>query len=384
MGRGALVAGGVGVSVVLLATCAIGGLAVVAALGIAGGRFGCGPDGGLGGGGQTVDGVDWTGEQTENAATIVARIVERQLPRRAAVIAISTAIVESQLRNIAHGDRDSLGLYQQRPSQGWGPPARVLNPVAATDSFLDRLLELPGWATMPPGTAAQAVQRSAFPDRYAPQEAPAAALVEQLWVGPDHPVPAPDTAAQGGANVQLASSVYACPDSGGAGLRPGGAGVVDATTLPPGFTAPTDPVARAAVTYALAQLGKPYVWGGTGPDGFDCSGLMLASWASAGVALPAGTVSQKHAGTPVRIADIAPGDLVFIPGSLGTSENPRHNGMYVGHGLIVNAYDTNRGVVLQPLTEWESDITHIRRVHTPATAPTGPPAPAAAAAGPAS
>ncbi|WP_226358707.1 C40 family peptidase [Pseudonocardia sp. ICBG601] len=380
MGRGVLVAGGLGVSVVLLVTAALGGLAVIAALGIAGGRFGCGPDGGLGGGAQSVDGVAWSAEQTENAATIVARVVERQLPRRAAVIALSTVIVESRLVNVAYGDRDSLGLYQQRPSQGWGPPARVLNPVAATDSFLDRLIALPGWHTMAPGTAAQAVQRSAFPDRYAPQEGPAAALVEQLWVGADNPVPLPPgTDSSVATNTQLASTVYACPDSGGAGLRTGGAGVVDATTLPPGFTAPTDPVARTAVGYALAQLGKPYVWGGTGPDGFDCSGLMLAAWASAGVALPAGTVSQKHAGTPVRLQDIAPGDLVFIPGSLGTSENPRHNGMYVGHGLVINAYDTTRGVVLQPLTEWESDITHIRRVHAPA--PTNAPAPAAAAAG---
>ncbi|WP_226358702.1 hypothetical protein [Pseudonocardia sp. ICBG601] len=124
MGRGVLVAGGLGLSVVLLVTAAIGGLAVIAVLGIAGGRFGCGPDGGLGGGAQSVDGVEWTGEQTENAATIVARVVERQLPRRAAVIALSTVIVESRLVNVAYGDRDSLGLYQQRPSQGWGPPAR--------------------------------------------------------------------------------------------------------------------------------------------------------------------------------------------------------------------------------------------------------------------
>uniref|UniRef100_UPI001CF6F871 C40 family peptidase n=1 Tax=Pseudonocardia sp. ICBG601 TaxID=2846759 RepID=UPI001CF6F871 len=157
----------------------------------------------------------------------------------------------------------------------------------------------------------------------------------------------------------------------------------DATTLPPGFTAPADPVARAAVGYALAQLGKPYVWGGrTGPDGFDCSGLMLASWASAGVALPAGMVSQKHAGTPVPIQDIAPGDLVFIPGSLGSTGNPRHNGMYVGHGLVINAYDTTRGVVLQPLSDWADQVTHIRRVHVPAAAPAT--APAAAAAGAAS
>ena len=365
MPRPVLIAGGLGLSVVLLVTAVIGGLVVVAVLGIAGGRFGCGPGGGLGGGAQTVDGVEWSAEQTDNAATIVARVVERGLPRRAAVIAISTVIVESRLVNVYHGDRDSLGLYQQRPSQGWGPPATVLNPAAATDTFLDRLTALPGWHTMAPGTAAQTVQRSAFPDRYAPQEAPAAALVEQLWRGPDN-------------NPTDAASVYACPDPGGAGLL-GPPGNIDPKKLPPGFTPPADPVARAAVTYALSQLGKPYVWGGQGPDGFDCSGLMLASWASAGVALPAGTVTQKHTGTPVPIHDIAPGDLVFIPGSLGTPDNPRHNGMYVGHGLIVNAYDTTRGVILQPLTEWENEITHIRRVHgpTPAAANT-----AAAAAAP--
>ncbi|WP_374203710.1 C40 family peptidase [Pseudonocardia sp. ICBG601] len=109
--------------------------------------------------------------------------------------------------------------------------------------------------------------------------------------------------------AQLASTVYACPDSGGAGLRTGGAGVVDATTLPPGFTAPTDPVARAAVTYALAQLGKPYVWGGTGPDGFDCSGLMLASWAAAGVALPGAPVREL---SPAANESIIAGQRVYF------------------------------------------------------------------------
>ncbi len=233
-----------------------------------------------------------------------------------------------------------------------------------------------------PGQRRRRCSARRSPTATPPQETPAAALVDQLWVGADNPVPLPGgTDSSRATTAQLASTVYVCPDSGGAGLPPGGAGVVDATTLPDGFTPPADPVARAAVGYALAQLGKPYVWGGTGPDGFDCSGLMLASWAAAGVALPAGTVSQKHAGTSVRIADIAPGDLVFIPGSLGSTGNPRHNGMYVGHGLVVNAYDTTRGVVLQPLAEWAEQVTHIRRVHTPTPAPAGPPAPAATAAG---
>ncbi|BBG05739.1 MULTISPECIES: C40 family peptidase [Pseudonocardia] len=332
---------------------------------------GCGGDGGIGGGSQSIGGTDWNAEQTENAATIVNRVVQRSLPRRAAVIAISTTIVESQLVNVGHGDRDSLGLYQQRPSQGWGSPAQILNPVAATDTFLDRLVELPGWASMAPGQAAQAVQRSAFPDRYAPQEEPAAALVDQFWVGPDNPVPGPT----GAPNVQLASSVYACPDQGGAGV-PLAPSNIDPKQLPPGFTPPADPAQRAAVTYALAQLGKPYVWGAKGPDGFDCSGLMLAAWASAGVPIPAGTVNQKNAGTPASPANIAPGDLVFIPGSLGSPSNPRHVGMYVGQGLVVNAYDSSTGVVLQPLSDWADEITHVRHIAGPA----GQPAPDAALA----
>lgn len=224
---------------------------------------------------------------------------------------------------------------------------------------------------MPPGQAAQAVQRSAFPDRYAPQEAPAAALVDRFWVGPDNPVPAPT----GAPNVQLASTVYACPDQGGAGV-PLAPSNIDPRRLPPGFVPPTDPAQRAAVTYALAQLGKPYVWGGKGPDGFDCSGLMLAAWAAAGVPIPAGTVNQKTAGTPASPASIAPGDLVFIPGSLGSPANPRHVGMYVGHGLVVNAYDSSTGVVLQPLSDWADQITHVRHIAGPA----GQPAPTTALA----
>ena len=111
---------------------------------------------GLGGGSQSIGGTDWNAEQTDNAATIVNIVAQRGLPRRAAVIAISTVIVESRLVNVGHGDRDSLGLYQQRPSQGWGTPEQILNPDYATRIFLDRLIALPGWATMPPGTAAQA------------------------------------------------------------------------------------------------------------------------------------------------------------------------------------------------------------------------------------
>ncbi|MEQ3552874.1 C40 family peptidase [Pseudonocardia nematodicida] len=330
---------------------------------------GCDGDGGIGGGSQSIGGTEWNAEQTEHAATIVSIAVERGLPRRAAVIAISTVIVESRLINVAHGDRDSLGLYQQRPSQGWGSPEQVLNPDYATRIFYDRLLEIPGWAAMPPGQAADTVQRSAFPERYGPQEEPAAALVDRFWVGPDTPVP--DTPAT--PDAQLAAAVFACPDQGGVGV-PLAPGDIDPRQLPPGFVPPADPAQRAAVLYALAQLGKPYVWGARGPDGFDCSGLMLAAWASAGVAIPGGTVNQKNAGTPASLATIAPGDLVFIPGSLGSPTNPRHVGMYVGGGLVVNAYDSATGVILQPLSDWADQITHIRRIAGPNGEPAANPA----------
>lgn len=363
-------AAGAAVLTLLAATLMIGMAMLTAAVGGALPGGGCGGDGGLGGGSQSIGGAEWNAEQTENAATIVNQVVQRGLPRRAAVIAISTTIVESQLTNVGYGDRDSLGLYQQRPSQGWGSPAQILNPVGATNVFLDRLVQLGGWATMPPGQAAQAVQRSAFPDRYAPQEGPAAALVDQFWVGPDNPVPAP--AAPGAPDVTPVASVFACPDQGGVGV-PLAPSNIDPKKLPPGFTPPADPAQRAAVTYALAQLGKPYVWGAKGPDGFDCSGLMLAAWAAAGVPVPAGTVNQKTAGTPASIAQIAPGDLVFIPGSLGSPTNPRHVGMYVGDGLVVNAYDTSTGVVLQPLSDWADEVVAVRHIAGPA----GQPVPAA-------
>ncbi|MEK6443870.1 hypothetical protein [Pseudonocardia sp. T1-2H] len=152
---------------------------------------GCGGDGGPGGGTAQVGPRTWSAEQMTNAQTVVQIAVERRLPKRAAVIAMSTAIVESELTNVRYGDRDSLGLFQQRPSQGWGSVAQVLNPAYAAGTFYDRLLAVPGWATLPAGVAAQTVQASAYPDRYAPAEPAAAALVAQFWQGPDNPVPRP-------------------------------------------------------------------------------------------------------------------------------------------------------------------------------------------------
>lgn len=109
-------------------------------------------------------------DQADNAALITAATVRRQLPARAATIALATAVQESKLRNIGYGDRDSLGLFQQRPSQGWGTPDQVMDPHYATNAFLDALVAVPGYTELPVTEAAQRVQRSAYPDAYADHE----------------------------------------------------------------------------------------------------------------------------------------------------------------------------------------------------------------------
>ncbi len=108
-----------------------------------------------------------TTNQVRNARTIVGVVQAQKLPQRAAVIAVATALQESKLRNVHYGDRDSLGLFQQRPSMGWGTDAQVLNPKHATRRFLDALQRVPQWRTLPVTKAAQDVQRSAYPDAYA-------------------------------------------------------------------------------------------------------------------------------------------------------------------------------------------------------------------------
>jgi len=119
-------------------------------------------------------------EQGGNAALIAAISVERGLPARAATIALATAYQESGLRNLEYGDRDSLGLFQQRPSQGWGTRKQILDPRHATNAFYDALVKVPGYQQMPVTEAAQRVQRSGFPTAYADHESDARVLASAL------------------------------------------------------------------------------------------------------------------------------------------------------------------------------------------------------------
>ncbi|WP_427018794.1 hypothetical protein ACQCSX_09800 [Pseudarthrobacter sp. P1] len=119
-------------------------------------------------------------DQTENAALITAISVRRGMPARAASIGLAVALQESKLRNITHGDMDSLGLFQQRPSQGWGTEAEILDPLHSTNAFYDELDTVAGYEDMSITEAAQIVQRSAFPDAYAQREGQGKAFASAL------------------------------------------------------------------------------------------------------------------------------------------------------------------------------------------------------------
>ncbi|MEU1408406.1 heavy metal transporter [Streptomyces sp. NPDC005728] len=123
---------------------------------------------------------EFTPEQAVNAATIAAVGTGRGMPERAVAIALATAIQESGLRNIEHGDRDSLGLFQQRPSMGWGTEQQIMDPAYAAGMFYAHLAKVPDYTKMPLTVAAQRVQRSGYPEAYAKHEPDATLLAATL------------------------------------------------------------------------------------------------------------------------------------------------------------------------------------------------------------
>jgi hypothetical protein len=105
-------------------------------------------------------------DQLLNASIITDVAMRRGLPEEAVIVALATAQQESKLSNIDYGDADSVGLFQQRPSQGWGSEEQILDPVYSSGKFFDALVRVPNWEGLTVAAAAQAVQRSAFPDAY--------------------------------------------------------------------------------------------------------------------------------------------------------------------------------------------------------------------------
>ncbi|MDQ1248814.1 MAG: NlpC/P60 protein, partial [Actinomycetota bacterium] len=310
----------------------------------------------------------WTSQQVANAATILSVGQHSAVPVRGWVIAIATAMQESRLRNLPNGDRDSLGLFQQRPSQGWGdtpagpgdtriPAQRILDPAYAATRFYTALTGIPGWQKLPLTVAAQAVQHSGFPDAYAKWEPEALALVETVG-----------SVLTGLPADEYAHWVSACVALGTDGHSPG-----IPTDLPAGFSVPASvsPAVRTAIGWALAQLGTPYSFGGDCTDAHgrdpahqcDCSSLTRSAYLAAGVTIPRTTVEQSRIGVPIPdLTQLRPGDLVFIPGADGTRSAPGHVGMFLGDDRIIEAPHTGDRVKLVSLQQWTPLITHLRRV----------------------
>jgi len=162
------------------------------------------------------------------------------------------------------------------------------------------------------------------------------------------------------------TTLVANPNCGAAASATLPSSPVSNNGLPPNYAVPADATTAetVAITYALAQLGKAYLWGGTGPAAFDCSGLTMMAWAQAGVALLHYTGVQINEGTAVAsYADVSPGDLVLVPGSDGTIADPGHVGIYLGDGLVESAVDVQYSVIVQPYANFVggglSGIRHV-------------------------
>ncbi|MFC5074174.1 C40 family peptidase [Kitasatospora cinereorecta] len=321
----------------------------------------------LDGGGKnavSVPGLDNPKEQVANAKTIQATGVAMNVPARGQVVALATALQESGLRNLTYGDRDSLGLFQQRPSQGWGTANEILDPVHASTKFYEGLKKVSGWQSLSVTQAAQAVQRSGFPEAYAKWEPLATALqqaIEPLLPTADIASTAPAPSGSG-STTSIAGGCTADGDGTDFGTIPAGA-------VPDGYEIPADAPreVQTAIRWALGQLDTPYQWGGSctdshGPDPMgrcDCSSLMQQAYKAAGVTLTRTTYTQVKDGKSVSVHALRPGDLLFTEGSVNT---PEHVGMFIGQGLIIHAPRTGDVVRITTLAAWKSQILAARRV----------------------
>jgi cell wall-associated NlpC family hydrolase len=264
----------------------------------------------------TVDASKLDDEQKGTAALIITIGKQRSLAPRAWQVAIQAGMTESGLHNLTYGDRDSQGIFQMRPSMGWGSVQEVTNPTYAVNKFYDVLLAVPDWENKRPGEAAQAVERSGFPGRYHKWEPMAATLVE---------------------NVGQVTDVVAC----GTGL---------------GQLLPPSEAAGKAISFALGEQGKPYVWGATGPGSYDCSGLMLRAYEAAGIILPRVSRDQYHAGALLPVRDAQPGDLLFLATDPSNPDTIHHVMMFLGDGKVVEAQQTGVPVHTRPFSFDEAEV----------------------------
>ena len=322
-----------------------------------------------------------TREQLRNAAIIYKVGMQLGASTRDIKIALITAMQESGLRNLKYGDRDSQGLFQQRPSMDWGTVEQVTNPVYAARAFFkgagtnSGLLDLKGRNDMSMTQAAQAVQRSAYPDAYAKhiplidrafgrvmKKAGSVPTVDGVPQGDgayggltNTFIPGVDIGNQDPVTVDVADyALSAASPLGTAAPQFETGGGIDNQYLQ-AFTTPVQPLSgrdfaekfggfgkgidgtsNAIVQEAKKYIGTPYVWGGTSPKGFDCSGFVQYVYGQMGINLPRVSYQQANAGRRIGLDALKPGDLVAWDNS-SRNNGADHIAIYIGNGRIIEA-----------------------------------------------
>jgi cell wall-associated NlpC family hydrolase len=266
----------------------------------------------------------YSGDQIKNAAAILSIGKQRGVTQHAQQTALMAAMTESSLNNLSGGDRDSAGLFQMRPSQGWGTHAQVTDISYAINLFYTKLVKVPGWDTMTPGEAAQAVEGSAFPDAYATKAANAVEMMNAL----------------SGVTVSTVSQTTegaTCSAGAAAGVAAGGTNTALAAGEQPA-TGPHAAQINQVIGFAKQQLGKDYVLGGAGPNVWDCSGLMKVAYAQIGISIDAGhsaTTQWRNgvaSGHMHPLSQAQPGDLIFWGGN-----DAWHVGISLGGDMMIAA-----------------------------------------------
>ncbi|MGI5349333.1 NlpC/P60 family protein [Streptomyces sp. CA-250714] len=233
-----------------------------------------------------------------------AAIAERAGDRQAAVVKRTAA----QTRQLAQLRKEAAGVSAEFAEAAAGARRHkrtVQGKLRSAQRLLDRLTPR---------------QRAAVLDEYAP------AARSRVGAGQAHP-------SRAGSDREGADRESADRESVG---REGGPAARPTGQAPAGRSA-------VAVAFARSAIGKPYVWGGTGPSGYDCSGLTQAAWKAAGVSLPRTSYSQIHAGKRVSRGELAPGDLVFFYDSIS------HVGLYIGDGRMIHAPRPGTAVRVAPI-----------------------------------
>lgn len=267
-------------------------------------------------------------EQRRNAATIIAVGKRMGLPAYGWVIAVATGLQESGLRNLGYGDRDSVGLFQQRPSQGWGSPSQLQSPAYASHQFYAHLQRLSSWQQMPLTVAAQSVQRSAFPGAYAAQEADARRLVQQMAGGrqlsPASLAAAPKSC---GAGAAVASGPIRFPLAAGS-FRDlnnyGGAGSLWATTHTGDDLAAPCGTPVSAITSGTIRIRTDQPWAGPHLVEVETGTGRLTTWYGHMERVDVRQGQRVHSGQPIGLV----GDLGNATGCHLHVEVHPHGGGY--------------------------------------------------------